>query len=68
MLEKIFKELQKDRPTKDSKQQFKVKQPKLKHEGKRRKRTIWMNFDDCCTSIKRKNEHVYMFMNTELGI
>lgn len=44
---------------------IKIKPPELMRMGT--KKTVWVNFQDICNTMRRNSDHVFQFMMAELG-
>ena len=65
MLTRVFDLLHENNPEMQNKRKFAIKTPQLARVGT--KKTVWSNFAEICSSMRRNPDHVFQFMMAELG-
>jgi len=65
MLMRVFDLLHMNNPELQNKRKFQIKTPQLMRVGT--KKTVWTNFAEICSMMRRNPDHVFQFMMAELG-
>jgi len=65
MLSRVFELLHANNPELQNKRKFQIKTPQLMRVGT--KKTVWTNFAEICSMMRRNPDHVFQFMMAELG-
>lgn len=65
MLTRVFDLLHQNNPELQNKRKFQIKTPQLARVGT--KKTVWSNFAEICSMMRRNPDHVFQFMMSELG-
>lgn len=65
LLERVLGFVHQNNPELADKKRFTMKPPQLMRVGT--KKTLWVNFQEICTIMKRSSDHVFQFMMAELG-
>jgi len=65
LLQRIFNHLIEGNPDFQNRQRTTMKPPSLMRVGT--KKTLWSNFQEICSTMRRSPEHVFQFMMAELG-
>lgn len=65
MLTRVFDLLHANNPELQNKRKFQIKTPQLARVGT--KKTVWSNFAEICSMMRRNPDHVFQFMMAELG-
>ena len=65
LLERVIGFVHQNNPELADKKRFTMKPPQLMRVGT--KKTLWVNFQEICSIMKRSSDHVFQFMMAELG-
>ena len=65
LLQRIFTSLMEGNPDFQNRTRITMKPPTLMRVGT--KKTLWSNFQEICSTMRRSPEHVFQFMMAELG-
>jgi translation initiation factor 2 subunit 2 len=66
LLNRVVSFVHQNNPELTDKKRFTMKPPQLMRVGT--KKTLWVNFQDICTMMRRNADHVFQFMMAELGV
>lgn len=65
LLNRVVDFVHQNNPDLADKKRFTMKPPQLMRVGT--KKTLWVNFQEICTMMRRNSDHVFQFMMAELG-
>lgn len=65
LLNRVVDFIYQNNPELTDKKRFTMKPPQLMRVGT--KKTLWVNFQEICTMMRRNSDHVFQFMMAELG-
>lgn len=65
LLERIYRLMKENNPDSFKDSKLTMSHPNLVRAGTR---SVWTNFDECCKSLNRTNDHLYTFFVKELGV
>lgn len=65
LLQRAMSIIHENNPEFFKRDKIKIKPPELMRMGT--KKTVWVNFQDICNTMRRNSDHVFQFMMAELG-